>query len=149
MAKEETKKVGRPSKYDQSFNKKATKLCLLGATDKDLADFFEVNEDTIHEWKKVHPEFSESIKKGKMEADAQVANRLYKRALGYKHADVHFSAYEGFVTATPTIKHYPPDPTAAIFWLKNRQPDKWRDKQEIDHNINPEVFEIGGKKVRF
>lgn len=132
IKKQENKpEVGRPSKYDPSICKKVTKLCLLGATDKDLADFFEVDEATINRWKHQYPEFCESIKKGKIEADAQVANRLFKRAVGYKAPDIHFSAYEGMVTQTPYIKHYPPDTTAAIFWLKNRQSGNWRDKQEI------------------
>lgn len=148
-AKPESREVGRPTKYDPSMCKKVKKLCLLGATDKDLADFFEVAESTIHKWKLDFPEFSEAIKAGKHEADAQVANRLFKRATGYKHPDTHFSAYDGVVTATPTVKHYPPDTTAAIFWLKNRQPEKWRDKQQVEHSIDPEVFEIGGQKISF
>lgn len=59
--KDEANPVGRPSDYNVAFNDQAYKLCLLGATDKDLADFFEVVEDTINEWKKKHPQFSVSI----------------------------------------------------------------------------------------
>lgn len=139
--------VGRPTKYDEAHNKKAYKLSLLGATDIELADFFEVSEDTIYEWKKVHPEFSEAIKRGKNQADSEVANKLYKRATGYQHEDVDIKMFEGQIIQTPLVKHYPPDTTAAIFWLKNRQPKKWRDKQDIDHttngdNINTLLIEI-------
>ncbi|HEH9820657.1 TPA: helix-turn-helix domain-containing protein, partial [Pasteurella multocida] len=109
------------------------KLCLLGATDKDIANFFEVSESTLNNWKNEYPEFLESIKKGKMLADANVAERLYKRALGYEAPDVDIRVIENKIVETPLIKHYPPDPTSAIFWLKNRQPEKWRDKQVIDH----------------
>jgi hypothetical protein len=147
--KQQPRPEGRPTKFDSKMVKQARKLCLLGATDKDLAGFFEVAESTISKWKLDYPEFSEALKAGKMEADAQVANRLFKRAIGYKHPDTHFSAFEGIVTATPTVKHYPPDTTAGIFWLKNRQPEKWRDKQEVEHSVNPEVFEIGGRKIQF
>lgn len=133
MTKGEKKKIGRPSKYKSEFAEQARKLCLLGATDEELADFFEVSSDTIHEWKKVHNEFSESIKKGKIQADSEIADKLYHRASGYEHQEDDIRAVNGEIVITPTIKHYPPDTTAAIFWLKNRQKAKWRDRQEIDN----------------
>lgn len=128
--------VGRPSDYRPEYAEKARKLCLLGATDKELADFFEVNEDTVHEWKKVHRQFSESIKAGKSEADANVADRLYKRAMGYTHDAVKIFANPttGAEQIVPFTEHYAPDTTACIFWLKNRQRDKWRDKQDLEHS---------------
>lgn len=131
--------AGRPSKYDPKYNDQAFKLSLLGATDKELADFFEVNEDTINEWKKVHPEFSESLKRGKDEADANVGRRLYERALGFEHDSeeikvISTGKYESSIERVPVRKIYPPDTTAAIFWLKNRQSSKWRDKHDIEHS---------------
>lgn len=126
--------AGAPTKYQDSHDKQAYKLCLLGATDAELADFFEVNEDTINEWKKVHDTFSVSIKRGKFQADANVATKLFKRATGYQHPDTDIKMYEGQIITTEVIKHYPPDTTAGIFWLKNRQPKKWRDKQEVEHS---------------
>lgn len=140
--------MARPTKYKPEYADQARKLCLLGATDKELADFFEVCEDTINEWKNVHAEFSASVKKGKLQADAEVADRLYNRALGYEHDDVHPSAYQGEVTLTPIRKIYAPDPTAAIFWLKNRQPKQWRDKQEIEHGgkVSVEIVRFGQGK---
>jgi len=124
------KKTGRPSKYSQELDEQAEKLCRLGATDKDIAQFFGVTETTLNNWKLRHPSFLESLKRGKDEVDSQVEQSLFRRATGYSHDDVHVSSYQGAVTLTPIIKHYPPDPTAMIFWLKNRQPDKWRDKRE-------------------
>lgn len=129
---------GRPTDYDESFCIQAEKLCKLGATDEELADFFEVTKQTINNWKVVHPEFFSSIKSGKQIADAEVADRLYQRALGYEHNDVHILTVSdgagagSHVEQVPIRKIYPPDPTAAIFWLKNRRPKEWRDKQEID-----------------
>jgi hypothetical protein len=125
--------AGRPTLYKKEYDEQARKLCLLGATDADLADFFKVNEDTVHEWKKRHPSFSESIKSGKTIADADVADRLYQRAMGYEHADVHVSNYQGEITLTPIKKIHAPDTTAAIFWLKNRQGKHWRDKVVQEH----------------
>lgn len=126
--------MGRPSSYREEYAEKAYKLCLLGAKDAELADFFEVAESTISKWKNEHSEFSEALKKGKAEADANVANSLYRRALGYEHEEDDIRAVNGEIVITPTIKHYPPDTTAAIFWLKNRQKANWRDKHEVEQN---------------
>lgn len=125
-------KVGRPTLYRAEFAEQARKLCLLGATDEELANFFEVNLATVSLWKNAHPEFIEAIARGKMLADANMADSLYHRGLGYSHPDVHVSNYLGEITLTPIEKHYPPDTTAASLWLRNRQPRKWRDKQDIE-----------------
>lgn len=124
---------GRPTKYKEEYAEQAYKLCLLGATDAKLADFFDVEVSTISNWKNDHIEFLDALKRGKDIADGEISNSLYHRALGYQHEDVDIKMYEGEIIKTPLIKHYPPDTTAAIFWLKNRQPKYWRDKQEIDH----------------
>lgn len=132
-AKPVAKKVGRPSKFKPEFIEQARKLCRLGLTDKELAEFFEVAESTLNLWKLEHPGFSESLKGGKAIADAEVAEKLFQRATGYEHPEDDIRAVNGEIVITPTIKHYPPDTTAAIFWLKNRQPQKWRDKVEMEH----------------
>lgn len=116
----------RPTKYKKEYAKQAEKLCLLGATDRQLADFFEVSESTLNLWKLQHSEFSESLKIGKDQPDDNVERSLYHRALGYSHDHDDIRVVEGQIVITPTIKHYPPDVTACIFWLKNRRPDKWR-----------------------
>jgi hypothetical protein len=126
--------VGRPTKYKPEYPEQARKLCLLGHTDAELATFFGVNEDTIHEWKVVHPEFSESICLGKEIADADIAESLYHRAKGYSHPDVDIKVVQNQIVETTLVKHYPPDTTAASLWLRNRQSGKWRDKVEVDHS---------------
>lgn len=103
---------------------------MLGLTDKELAVFFEVAESTIYVWKNDYPEFSEALKDSKALADAEVAAKLFHRATGYEHPEDDIRVVQGGIVITPTIKHYPPDTTAAIFWLKNRQPALWRDKVE-------------------
>jgi len=119
------------SKYDESFNDIARKLCLLGHTDAELASFFDVCEATINNWKQEYPKFLESVKSGKELADADVADRLYRRAMGFEHDSEEIKIIDNEVARVPVRKIYPPDPTSAIFWLKNRQKDKWRDKQDI------------------
>lgn len=131
--------IGRPTKYKIEYNEQAYKLCLLGHTDEELAEFFEVHVSTIHQWKLDYPDFSDSIKKGKEIADAEVSKSLYHRALGYSHPDVDIKAVNGEIVETPVMKHYPPDATSAIFWLKNRQPKKWRDKQIMEHEGGLEI----------
>ena len=76
---EKIKKQGRPTKYKRTFDKDVYKLCLLNATNKQIANFFEVNEDTIYEWKNKHKSFSESLRAGKDAADTDVAHSLYKK----------------------------------------------------------------------
>lgn len=122
-------KIGRPTKFKEEYIEQAYKLTMLGFTDSDLASFFEVDESTINNWKNDYPEFLESLKKGKAIADAEVAMKLYARAMGYKTQEFR---EEDSKTVVVT-KEVAPDTTAQIFWLKNRQPKLWRDKQEIDN----------------
>ncbi|HEY1120195.1 MAG TPA: hypothetical protein VGE67_01285, partial [Haloferula sp.] len=93
-----------------------------------------MNVDTIHTWKKTHAEFSDSLKAGKAVADADVADRLYQRAVGYSHPEDKVMQNNGVPLVVPTVKHYPPDVVACIFWLKNRRPDLWRDKVGLEHS---------------
>ncbi len=129
MAEKKAKRPAhRPTDYDAKYNNIAYKYSLLGKTDVQLADLLSVSERTINTWKKKHPEFLQSIKKGKELADGDVVDSLYKRATGYSHdEDKILSTQEG-VQIIPTTKHYAPDPTSMIFWLKNRQPELWREK---------------------
>lgn len=129
---------GRPTKYKAEYAEQARKLCLLGATDAEMAEFFQVQETTINNWKRDHPDFLESIKKGKVLADAQVADKLFNRAVGYDAPDTDIRVINQEIVQTDIIKHYPPDPVSAIFWLKNRQRDKWRDKPEAEDTQNNE-----------
>lgn len=143
--------MARPPKYRAEFAEQARKLCLLGATDEDMAKFFEVAVSTISKWKIDHKAFSEAIKSGKQLADAAVADRLFKRATGYEHDAVKIvaDAKTGAEHVVHYVERYPPDTTACIFWLKNRQPEKWRDKVQNEHTgkdgapLAPPVFNFG------
>lgn len=124
---------GRPSKYKEEFVKQAAKLAALGATDLEMADFFGVSHQTLNAWKVAHPEFLESLKIGKEKADERVEHSLYCRAMGYSHEETDIRVVNNEIVMTPMIKHYPPDTTAMIFWLKNRKPAEWRDKVQQEH----------------
>jgi hypothetical protein len=124
---------GRPSLYREEFAEQASKLCLQGATDQELADFFEIDVRTIYDWKRTKPEFSQAIMRGKILADAEVANKLYERACGYVvNAVKLYRQDDGSVLQVPYQIEHPPDTQAASLWLRNRQPRLWRDKHEID-----------------
>ena len=128
-------KGGRPTGYRSDYARMAYRHCLLGSTDKQLADLFGVSPRTIDLWKKRHPEFLRSLKKGRNEADALVAEHLYKRACGFTRKAVKIFNDGGEPLVVPYTEYFPPDTTAAIFWLKNRQPARWRDKQQHDVSV--------------
>lgn len=132
-------KTGRPTSFKVEYCKQAQKLALLGATDAEMADFFGVALSTLALWKVKHQEFSDSLKVGKEIADKRVVDSLYQRAMGYSHVDTDVRVIEGAIVTTELVKHYPPDTTAMIFWLKNRDPKNWRDRVEQSH-----VGEDGG-----
>lgn len=140
--------AGRPTKFKEEFIAQAAKLAKLGATDIEIADFFEVDARTINRWKHESDKFCQSLKIGKEQADERVKRALYSRATGYEHEDVDIRVVEGQIIQTPIRKYYPPDTTAGIFWLKNRQSKEWRDKQEIAHDgqITVQITRFGDQK---
>jgi len=141
------KTIGRKTLYRAEYDLQAYNMSLLGLTDIEMAEALGVTETTINKWKKDHKAFALSIKRGKLIADGQVANNLYKRANGYAYDEVHFEKVDikeslqdseneeikidAFKKKVIT-KEVAPDVTAQIFWLKNRQPQLWRDKQSTE-----------------
>jgi hypothetical protein len=121
--------MARPSKYEAKFAKQAAHLTQLGATDQEVADFFEVDVRTIYRWKHDHAAFCQALKAGKEVADDRVERSLYQRAIGYEQDEVKIfmpASAENPVYA-PFRAKVAPDVTAAIFWLKNRRAETWRD----------------------
>ena len=128
--------MGRPSSYKAAYAKQAAHLAQLGATDQEVADFFEVDVRTIYRWKHDHDKFCQALKVGKDIADERVERSLYQRAIGYEQDEVKIfmpANAEKPVYASFRAK-VAPDTTAAIFWLKNRRSQAWRDKQEVEHS---------------
>ena len=127
------KRTGRPSAWNEKTENAVSIMSKKGFTDKEMAAVLGVTEVTLNNWKKNKPDFFKSLRDWKASADANVEKSLYERALGWEDK-------EG--------KQYPPDTTSMIFWLKNRQPDKWRDKTDINHQGNviiqaPEIKKRG------
>ena len=128
--------AGRPTSFKDRYAKDAEKLCEFGLTDKQLADLWGVTLQTVTNWKKKYPLFFASLKKGKEVSNNQVVKSLYQRATGYSHPEVHISNYQGDVTITNIVKHYPPSEVACIYWLNNRDPENWRNRKESDESSN-------------
>lgn len=125
---------GRHSLYRDDYADQAFKLCLLGAIDEELADFFGVSVATIYNWKKEHPAFLEATIAGKLKADAEVAHSLYRSATGHEMtAEKVVKTAEGQFEAIRYKTYVPADPNAAYKWLLNRRRQDWKDKQTVEH----------------
>ena len=122
---------GRPSIYQPEFAEQAEKLCRLGATDMELADFFGVTTQTIHQWRNTREDFTEAVMAGKRHADERVVRSLYNRAVGYTFESEKVFNNQGEIIRVPIREHVPPEPGAAMNWLKNRRPDEWRERKEV------------------
>ena len=144
MAKQKEVKPGRPSKYNADFTPLlAETLASKGLTDKQIAEKLGVSEVTLNAWKKEHPDFLKSLKKGKEAPDDLVESSLFKRAIGFdndKAVKIFMPASATEPVYAPYTERVHPDVTACIFWLKNRRPDRWREKPEpidtTDNEIN-------------
>lgn len=118
-------------------------------TDEQIAHNMGISRSTLAEWKNKYPDISDALKKGKEVVDRQVENALLKKALGYKYEEVTYESVPcepyvdnetgelkktKLIPVKKVIKEVQPDTTAQIFWLKNRKPSEWRDKQSIEHS---------------
>lgn len=124
---------GRPTKYSPTFVTQGQKLAEMGATDREVAEFFGISESMLYRYQHVHPEFREALKVGKEAADDRVEKALYRKAIGYSHDAVKIMQSQGAELVVPYTEHVPPDTTACIFWLKNRRRGEWRDKVDHEH----------------
>ena len=126
--------AGRPSEYKDDYAKQVMKLAELGATDQEVADFFDIDVRTVYRWKHDYPEFCQALKVGKDVADERVERSLYQKAIGYEQQEVKIfmPANAEEPVYAPFVAKISPDTTAAIFWLKNRRSQEWRDKRETE-----------------
>ena len=138
--KKPPKKVGAPTLYHADEHPKAARAMVReGKSLWEVAQVFGVNESTITDWQNRHPEFAAQIALGYDDRTRDVEKALLDRAKGYSHPAVKIITVSGgqgmgsTVEQVPYTEHYPPDTEAAKFWLKNRKPAEWRDKQEVEH----------------
>ncbi len=123
--------MARPAKFNPDVHiSKARELMAQGATRAALAEAFGIGERTLYEWIERYPQLAQAVKEGSDVADGVVVSALYKSACGF---------------TGPDGKYYPPSQTAQIYWLKNRQPDKWRDKRE--HSTEIKLTELSEEEI--
>lgn len=144
-------KAGRKTCFGDTTRKIIKKLVTRGFTDEEVAQCLKITRQTYDGWKKRHPGFFASLCDWKNGADEKVEKSLYERACGYSHPDTKPQWVEtveiingetvksGKWVYADLIKHYPPDTPAITLWLKNRKPNEWRDKQDLDITDNRTV----------
>lgn len=130
-----------------------------GLTDEQIANNIGISVRNLYRWKNKHSQICQSLKRGKEVADIIVENALYKSAIGYEYEETKTFIEEGSngtkkKKIEKTKKHAAPNPTSAIFWLKNRKPDAWRDRKETNvtgsMNIQPKnpLAEFSDEELR-
>lgn len=129
----------------------AKELGLNGATEFEVAEHFGVTVMTVNNWKRRYPPFAEALRLGKDLADERIEASLYHKAHGYTYRSEEIKVVDGAIVRVPVITHQPPDTTAMIFWLKNRQRDRWRDQQDVKVdgvvNVNVDVRDLAIKML--
>jgi hypothetical protein len=147
---------GRPTKYKSAYCKIAKQLSKLGATDFEIAQALGIERSTFYLWMQTHPKFSDSVKLGKSPANRRTERSLFERANGYTYPSEEIHLVDEVeerhnpddvkhpiivrtkkVLRVPVLKHVPPDPTSVIFFLKNREKQKWRDFKATELSTPP------------
>lgn len=129
-------KRGPKSGFNQKVQEAFVRLTKEGKTLEEVADVLGVTSRTLTNWMGKHQELFLAVRESRQMADELVEASLYQRALGYSHPETKFFCHEGAVITEDTTKHYPPDTQAAVFWLRNRQPTRWKEKTEGDVTVN-------------
>jgi len=120
--------AGQPTLYKPDYCTQAHNYCLLGATNEDLAAFFEVTRRTIDNWIAAHPDFATAVRSGRVVADMRVARGLYERAVGFEQKVERTVLHQGKEWVLKNVVNHPPDTRACIFWLRNRRRESWSDR---------------------
>jgi hypothetical protein len=144
-------KRGPASGFKSDFCKLARKFCILGATNEQLAELFEVSVSTIGAWLVQFPDFKEAVRQGRAVADAEVAESLFGRATGHDRKIEKIVATPEGPQVMSYTRHYEADTAACIFWLRNRRRDQWRERIEHEHRASPDMvalLEAAGERAR-
>lgn len=139
------------TKWRPEFLRIARKAAEFGATIREIGEFLDVSHETIHQWMHSRKDFANAIRTGKAAADKRVEEALYHRALGYKYDAKKIQLdREGNWCEREYVEHVPPDTTACIFWLKNRKPAEWRDRQEhlVEQVTSPDDLKRARERAR-
>ena len=160
---------GRPTKYTKIVERldEVEKLAGYGLIETEIADFLDISIESLSEYKRKYDDFSQTLKRGKIKADSNVIEKLYKRTQGYYYEEVTTEGKpvdkfneKGKLIGTeikPTFikkvkKHIPPDVVACMCWLNNRRPQDWRQKTEQSFEelptLNPEFSKMSNVELK-
>ena len=127
------KRRGAPTKYNPDVHVQLARgLARCGYTMAEMAHEMGVGERTLYKWRTEHPELLHALNEGRALADSVIEDSLFNRAKGYRKRTVRKRKGPQGVTVEETLEDVPPDTTACIYWLKNRKPEQWRDRREVD-----------------
>lgn len=136
-APSEKRKRGAKSGFNALIQSRIASLAHEGKTVEQIADIIGVSKRTIYNWMGAHQDLLHAMRAGRQTADELVEASLFSRAVGYSHPETKLFQCDGSILSEKVERHYPPDTTAAMFWLRNRQPARWREKTEGDVIVNP------------
>lgn len=127
--------MGRPLLFNDKLKDRILKLAEEGKKNEQIAYYIGISEKTFYNWLGRFPDLKTALYESKAVADELVEAGIFSRAIGYTHKEVKvfYDKDLGQVIEHVVDKHYPPDTSAGIFWLSNRNPEKWADKKEIKH----------------
>lgn len=117
--------------YDKKFVKVARQMCVMGATDLELANAMGVTKRSIMAWRNKYPAFARACKVAKKHPDERVKRSLFELAVGYEMEVEELFQHQGKIIRAKTIKKFKPDVWACLKWLFNRDPANWRDRSEV------------------
>ncbi len=126
------------------------RLISIGATERQMAEFFRVKVEVMVEYLKLNPGLVRGVELNEELMSDKAERALWERGVGFSHPDVHISNYEGIITITPITKIYPPDPVSLKEWLHNRRPSRWKQKLDMAHsgNINARIMRLLGPQKK-
>ena len=145
---------GRKQLYDpDTFPLLGERAARKGLSDVQISASLGISHETFYQYQKKYPEFYDAIKRGKKPVDVEVENSLLKRALGFEYEEKQTEVEIGSdgqpkpVRIRTTKKYIPGDVGAMAFWLKNRMPEEWKERQSFEGNFTINQFTDLMKKV--
>ena len=133
---------GRPAAYETVVEPNLAAIAGMsrrGATKKEIAEVLGISTPTLRVWENKYNVLANALKQTRELADAEVENALYRQAIGYRYRTQQVTTKGEIVEVE---LYQAPNTTAQIFWLKNRKPELWRDKQEITHDVGEDLAKL-------
>ena len=143
--------AGQPTSYKPDYCTQAHNYCLLGATNEDLAGFFDVTRRTIDNWIASHADFAAAVRSGRVVADMRVVRCLYERAVGWQQTVERTVLLQGKEKVLKNVVNHPPDVRACIFWLRNRRRESWGDRVPVSDDDSYDMIaelDAAGERAR-